>query len=134
MEPHDICEGCSKHIAFCMCCVSIGPEGATRSRPNPATFADKLRIIASEAALKEFQTKTQRPADQLRWRATQAAKQGKKSLSIWLSELGISKPVGTVIAEELEKDGFKCSITTEAVAYYSNTDWDDDDLLFISWE
>lgn len=134
MELHDICDGCSRHPAVCMCSVSIGPEGATSSRPQPAKLADKLRIIARDAQHQEIQTKTQRLADQLRWRATQAAKTGKLSLSIWLSELGISKPVGTVIAEELERDGFKCSITTETVAYYSNTDWDDDDLLFISWE
>lgn len=134
MELHDICDGCSQHPAHCVCSVSIGPERASSHRPRPAKMADKLRIIARDAQHKEIQVKTQRLADQLRWRATQAAKTGKLSLSIWLSELGISKPVGTVIAEELERDGFKCSITTETVAYYSNTDWDDDDLLFISWE
>lgn len=137
MELHDICSGCGRHPGVCMCSVSIGAiggEGAQINRPNPTNMAQKLRIIARDAQHQENQIKTQRLADQLRWRATQAAKTGKLSLSIWLSELGISKPVGTVIAEELERDGFKCSITTETVAYYSNTDWDDDDLLFISWE
>ena len=134
MELHDICDGCSRHPSVCMCSTVIGLETFSISRPKPAKLADKLRIIAGDAKHQLDQIKTQRLADQMRWRATQAAKQGNLSISIWLSELGISKPVGTMIAEELEKDGFKCSITTETVAFYSNTDWDDDDLLFISWE
>ena len=134
MELHDICEGCSKHIAFCMCCVSIGPEGAIRSRPNPTDLAGKLKIIAGEAKLQLHQVKTQRLVDQILWRATQAAKRGDLSISIWLSDLDITKESAELVAEELKRDGFKCTISNEITAHYSNTDWDSEDLLFISWE
>jgi len=134
MEPHDICEGCSKHIAFCMCCVSIGPEGATRSRPNPTNLAGKLRIIAGNSKMEHIKIQTQRLADQIVWRATQAAKQGNFSISLWLNDLGITKEAAELVAKELEQDGFKCTISNEITAHYSNTDYDTDDLLLISWE
>jgi hypothetical protein len=134
MELHDICDGCSQHPAFCVCSVSIGPEGASSCRPRPAKMADKLRIIASDAKVQNHKVKTQRLADQLRWRALQAAKRGDLSLSIWLSDLDITKETAEMVAEELNRDGFKCTISNEITAMYSNTDWDSDDLLFISWE
>ena len=134
MELHDICDGCSQHPAFCVCSVSIGPEGASSNRPRPAKMADKLRIIASDAKVQNHKVKTQRLADQLRWRALQAAKRGDLSLSIWLSDLDITKETAEMVAEELKRDGFKCTISNEVTAMYSNTDWDSDDLLFISWE
>ncbi len=78
--------------------------------------------------------KTQRLVDQLRWRALQAAKQGHLSGRSWLSDLGITKETAGMVAEDLKRDGFKCAISNEVTAMYSNTDWDSDDLLFISWE
>ncbi len=134
MELHDICNGCSRHPAVCMCSVSIGPEGIASSRPKPATIADKLRIIASDAKYQLHQVKTQRLADQLLWRATQAAKRGDLSISLWLSDLGITKESAELVADELKREGFKCTISNEITAWYSNTDCDSDDLLFVSWE
>lgn|SRR5574337_1184449 len=135
MELHDICDGCSQHPARCMCSVSIGgPEGANFSRPNPAKMADKLRIIASDARIQNHKIKTQRLVDQFRWRALQAAKRGDSSISIWLSDLDITKETAEMVAEDLRRDGFKCTISNEITAMYSNTDWDSDDLLLISWE
>ncbi len=134
MELHDICNGCSRHPAVCMCSVSIGPEGVVSSRPQPAKMADKLRIIAGDAKLQFHQAKTQRLVDQLLWRATQAAKRGDLSISLWLSDLGITKESAELVSDELKREGFKCTISNEITAHYSNTDWDSDDLLFISWE
>ena len=134
MELHDICNGCSRHPAFCMCSVSVGPEGSFSHRPNPVNTAGKLKIIAGNAKMEQTQAQTQRLADQLVWRATQAAKQGNFSISLWLSDLGITKEAAELVAQELERDGFKCTISTEITAHYSNTDYDTDDLLLISWE
>lgn len=134
MELEDICSGCSRRVHFCMCSVSVGPEGSVISRPNPAKLADKLRIITGDAMVENHRIKTQRLADQLVWRATQAAKQGLFSISIWLRDLGITKEAAEMAAEELKRDGFKCTISDEVTAYYSNTDWDSENLLFISWE
>jgi len=134
MELHDICDGCSRYPAVCMCSVSLSSEGAVVSRPKPAKTADKLRIIAGDAKLQFHQIKTQRLADQLLWRATQAAKRGELSISLWLSDLGITKESAELVSDELKRDGFKCTISNEITAWYSNTDCDSDDLLFISWE
>jgi hypothetical protein len=117
-----------------MCCVSIGPEGATRSKPNPTNLAGKLKIITNNSKMEHIKVQTQRLADQLVWRATQAAKQGNFSISLWLSDLGITKEAAELVAKELEQDGFKCTISNEITAHYSNTDYDTDDLLLISWE
>lgn len=134
MELHDICDGCSQHPAHCVCSVSIGPDGVKSSRPRPAKLADKLRIIASDAKLKEHQTKSQSLADQVRWQSKEAAKQGKLSISIWFRDLDLTKELAEMVSRELERDGFKCTITNEITAQYSNTDWDSEDLLFVSWE
>src|SRR5574338_847368 len=127
MELHDICNGCSSHPSVCICSVSIGPEGASFSRPRPAKTADKLRIITNHSKMENVKVQTQRLADQLVWRATQAAKQGNFSISLWLSDLGITKEAAELVARELEQDGFKCTISTEITAHYSNTDYDTDD-------
>lgn len=137
MELHDICDGCGRHPGVCMCSVSIGTiggEGAQINRPNPTNFAKKLKIIAADAMLEGHRIKTQRLVDQIRWRATRAAKIGQFSLSIWLSDLDITKETAEMVAEDLRRDGLKCTISNEVTAMYSNTDWDSDDLLFISWE
>lgn len=134
MELRDICSGCSAHPSNCICMTSIGPEGVTFSRPRPAKTADKLRIITNHSKMENVKVQTQRLADQLVWRATQAAKQGNFSISLWLSDLGITKEAAEMVAKELEQDGFKCTISNEITAHYSNTDYDTDDLLLISWE
>lgn len=134
MELHDICNGCSKHPAFCMCSVSVGPEGAHSHRPDPANLAKKLRIIADEAKVQSHRIKTQRLVDQIVWRATQAAKRGDLKISIWLSDLGITKEAAEMVAEDLKQDGFKCTVSDEITAQYSNTDWDSEELLSVSWE
>jgi flavodoxin len=117
-----------------MCSISIGPEGAVSHRPAPAKMADKLRIMAVNAKRILLYVKTQRLVDQLLWRATQAAKRGDLSISLWLSDLGITKESAELVSDELKRDGFKCTVSNEITAQYSNTDWDSDDLLFISWE
>ena len=137
MELHDICDGCGRHPGVCMCGVSIGAiggEGTQINRPNPTNLAKKLRIIADEAKIQSHRIKTQRLVDQFRWRALQAAKRGDLSISIWLSDLDITKETAEMVAEDLRRDGFKCTISNEVTAMYSNTDWDSDDLLLISWE
>ena len=134
MELHDICDGCSRHPAVCMCSVSIGPEGVVSSLPQPAKMADKLRIIASDARVREHQTKSQTLAEQVRFMAKEAAKQGKVSFHIWCGDRNISKQDAETVARELVRDGFKCTVTKEITAWYSNTDWDEDELLFVSWE
>jgi len=134
MKLDEICSGCSRHVAVCVCGVSIGPEGAVHYRPNPTNLAGKLKIVANNAKLEMIKIKTQRLVDQILWRATQAATRGDYSINIWLSDLGITKETAELVAKELERDGFKCAISNEITAQYSNTDWDSEDLLFVSWE
>jgi hypothetical protein len=117
-----------------MCSVAISSEGAIVSRPKPARMADKLRIITADVMLEFHKVKTQRLIDQLRWRATQAAKNGVFSISLWLSDLGITKESAELVSDELKREGFKCTISNEITAWHSNTDCDSDELLFISWE
>jgi hypothetical protein len=97
-------------------------------------MADKLRIITADARLQLHRVKTQRLADQLLWRASQAAKRGDLSISLWLSDLGITKESAELVSDELKREGFKCTVSNEITAWHSNTDCDSDDLLFISWE
>lgn len=137
MELHDICDGCGRHPGVCMCSVSIGAiggEGIQVNRPNPTSLARKLRIIADDAKVQSHRIKTQRLVDQIIWRATQAAKRGDLKISIWLSDLGITKETAEMVAEDLKRDGFKCTVSNEVTAMYSNTDWDSEDLLLVSWE
>lgn len=134
MRLEDICNDCSKHVAYCMCSVSFGPKGGNHHRPNPINLAGKLKIIANNAKLEMTTIKTQRLVDQIIWRATQAATRGDYSINIWLRDLGITKETADLVAKELEREGLKCAVSNEITAMYSNTDWDSEDILSISWE
>ena len=57
------------------------------------------------------------------------------SYQAWFSDINLSRPESEIIVDVLNRDGFKCKIELDAVtSWYSNTDWDTDDLLIISWE
>lgn len=111
MELHDICDGCSRHPAVCMCSVSIGPEGVIASRPAPASLASKYRIIASDARHKDREAEeSQTPIARCRWRAFQAAKQGQFSVAILVYTFKLSKAEIDVMVTELQRDGFRCVV------------------------
>lgn len=134
MELHDICDGCGRHPGVCMCSCSIGPEGATINRPNPVNLAGKLRIIAGNSMIQNHQTKIQSVPDQIRHRAKRAADSGSLRLQIWLSEYNLTEEAAKLVASELERDGFKCELKDEITSMYSNTDWDSEYQLTVSWE
>jgi hypothetical protein len=114
MELHDICNGCSRHPAVCMCSVSIGPEGATSFRPDPASLASKYRIIANDARRKNRETEeSQTPIARCRWRAFQAAKQGQLSAAILAYTFNLPKEEIDVIVAELQRDGFRCDVSID---------------------
>ena len=132
MREEEICSGCSRHVASCMCCTGLGPDGPIISRPNPTNLAGKLKIIAQNAKLEEI-----RDADkynQVFSKVRRAAQQGQLSISIWFTDMALIKPEAEEIVVRLINLGFKASISREIVNWYSNTDWDEDYLLTISWE
>lgn len=112
MELHDICDGCSRHPAVCMCSVSISSEGAISHRPAPASLASKYRIIANDARRKDRETEeSQTPIARCRWRAFQAAKQGQFSVAILVYTFKLSKEEIDVMVTELKRDGFRCEVS-----------------------
>jgi hypothetical protein len=63
----------------------------------------------------------------------EAAKAGKYSHTLYLNTLNIPPGLWVHVIEKLRKDGFKVDRDTEMTAWYSNTDWDQEDVIRISW-
>lgn len=61
------------------------------------------------------------------------AQQGKYDVTLFLTQLNVSKKIWEAIGERLRKDGFQVEFDTEITAWYSNTDWDQEDVVRISW-
>ena len=62
-----------------------------------------------------------------------SAKYGSYTRTIFLSTINIQRPLWEKVATLLRKDGFTVSFDTEITAWYTNTDWDQEDVIKISW-
>jgi hypothetical protein len=133
MDLQDICDGCGRHPGVCMCSVSISAEGAIATRPNPVNLAGKLKMIASDASTKRSAKVAGTIADVLRQEARFAAQAGRFGLLIWLKDKGWSKSDAENAATELRRDGIEVLVSREITAWYSNTDWDEDEFISLKW-
>lgn len=133
MELADICDGCSRHVAVCMCGMRSGSNGIEVSRPNPATLADKLRIIAQSRKVQELDTKNTTISERIIAKATLAAKEGKMSINFWYSEFELNDELANMISTNLTLQGFKCDVYSEITDWYSNTDFDSKQRMTVSW-
>lgn len=61
------------------------------------------------------------------------ARLGSYSHTYFLSYLNVSKPVWQSIASLLRKNGYIVVFDTETTAWYSNTDYDQEDVVKVSW-
>ncbi len=61
------------------------------------------------------------------------ARLGKYSHKYYLKYLNVSRKVWQEIALLLRKDGFTVDFDNEVTAWYSNTDWDQEEIVRISW-
>lgn len=133
MELTDICDGCSRYVGVCMCGVQSGPNGIEVSRPNPATLADKLRIIAQSRKVQELDTKNTTISERIIVKAILAAKEGKMSINFWYSDFELNDELANMISTNLTLQGFKCDVYSEITDWYSNTDFDSKQRMTVSW-
>lgn len=63
----------------------------------------------------------------------ETARYGGYSRTIYLNTIDIQPLLWEHVIEKLRKDGFKVERDTEVTAWYSNTDWDQEDVIRISW-
>jgi len=134
MDLKDICDGCGRHPGVCMCSLSIGSQGVQVNHPNPTNLAGKLRIIASHIDGERRAKVAGTIAEVLRHEAKLAAQNGKYGIMIWLQEKKWSRLAAEQAAEELKRDGFDVIVGREVTAWYSNTDWDEEEYISVTWK
>ena len=96
-------------------------------------LADDLKKIADEVNAKKLDAATAALVAKLKIMANEQACLGGTKTSLWASQGNFSKYEAESAAKELEKFGFKCEVTDEITAQYSNTDYDSEYIITVSW-
>jgi len=95
--------------------------------------ASNLKVIADRANKDADDPKILETLRLIEVEVTTTAKYGKYSQTLYLSRFNVSSSVWNHVADRLRKDGFKVDFDEEIVAWYSNTDWDQEKVIKISW-
>lgn len=130
----DTCNGCGKHPSVCMCRTTSPPDVEELHNRNKPNLVDKLRETASAVKQSKIDRVKDRIVEFVVDEAKTRAALGDFSLTVWLYQKGWSSDQAKAAAEILQKEGFKCEVTSTRTAQYSNTDWDEEDVMHVSWE
>jgi hypothetical protein len=96
-------------------------------------WAHNLKLIADHTNKQLEDPQIAELYRRLEFDLKKVAESGKYSTQIFLSTANVTKAVWEAVAKRLESDGFKVNFDTEITAWYSNTDWDQEDVINISW-
>jgi hypothetical protein len=97
-------------------------------------LADDLKVIADEAQALKERGNALSIANTLRLEAKTAARRGEHSLRIAIASRAWNSIDVQKAAEELRQENFTVLIDSEIVAWYSNTDYDTEAFIKVSWE
>jgi tRNA G26 N,N-dimethylase Trm1 len=95
--------------------------------------ANNLKIIADKINKDAEDPKIQEILRLIETEVTTTAKYGKYSQTLYLSKFNVSNSIWNHVADRLRKDGFKVNFDEEITAWYSNTDYDQEKVIKISW-
>ncbi len=108
--------------------------------PNGAIFicgdymqAHELKIIADRVNKEKEDPQIESGYKNICQELKELAQQGLYSYTFYLSHLKIKRKVWEEIAKKLQKNGFKTSFDVEITNWYSNTDYDQEDVIKICW-
>lgn len=96
-------------------------------------WAHDLKLIADKVNKDAADPQLEEAYRRISFDCKEAAKAGKYNLTVTLSTLNIPTGFWDLVSDKLRKDGFKVDRDTEITAWYSNTDWDQEDVIKISW-
>lgn len=130
----DTCSGCGKHPGVCMCRTTVPVDLDEVRNRKKKTLADALRETAQSARRQQLDTAAMNLVALVKREAAHGAAKGNMGLVVWLESHNYTKAEAEEAARHLEKEGFVCQVDIEVTAYHSNTDWDQEDVLKVSWE
>jgi len=98
------------------------------------SLSDELKALATNVCKEKVVFRGAAIAEVLRREAKFAAGAGNFSLHIWLKNKNWLREDAEVAAIELRKENLEVVIVNEIVAWYSNTDWDTEEFIKVSWK
>lgn len=95
--------------------------------------ACELKILADKANQDKESPQIESGYQRLKLDLKEIAALGKYSAKFFLEYLNVNEKVWEGIAQKLREDGFKVTFDSEIGAMYSNTDYDTEYFVEISW-
>lgn len=97
-------------------------------------LADELKNTANRVCYNKTTTAAASIAEVLIVEARQAAHEGRFFLHIWLKDRSWKRVEVEEAAVELRNKKLTVEVGNEIVAWHSNTDWDSEDFIKVSWK
>jgi len=97
-------------------------------------LADDLKVIADEVQVLKERDNALTIVNTLRLEAKTAARRGEHSLRIAIASRAWNSIDVQKAAEELRQENFTVLIDSEITAWYSNTDYDTESFIKVSWQ
>lgn len=94
----------------------------------------ELRSTANEVCNSKVKLAAASIAEVIIAEARQASREGRFFLHIWLGDRGWKRAEAEEAAVELRNKNLTVEVGNEITAWYSNTDWDSDDFINVSWK
>lgn len=95
--------------------------------------AHELKVIADQANKAKEDPEIKTGYHLVLHKLKSVAECGAYSYTFNIQFLNVDLKIWKEIAKLLEKDGFKVKFDREITAMYSNTDWDDEEVVKVSW-
>ncbi len=96
-------------------------------------LAHELRKMAEKVSNAQSQDKAKSAAEYLRNLSISSAKLGNFGMRTEVSKLPFTIDILRKAMTILSKEGYACKIDSEITNWYSNTDYDSEDFVYINW-
>lgn len=95
--------------------------------------ASELKFIADKVNKDALEPQMEEGVRRILVDLKKVAQQGKYSHSFFLSSMNLNRLVFEAIATHLRNTGYDVTFATETTAWYSNTDYDQEEVMKVSW-
>lgn len=95
--------------------------------------AHELKVLADKANLQKQDPLIESTYKIIQAELKSAAKDGDYGKAFYLCNFNAPKRILELVAGKLRKDGFKVHFDKEITNWYSNTDYDEEEFMQVSW-
>jgi hypothetical protein len=95
--------------------------------------AHELKFLADKANAEKESPQIENVYNLIHAEIKSFAKNGDYGHAFYLSNFNVSKTILEAVATRLRKDGLKVHFDKEITNWYSNTDYDEEEFMQVSW-